>query len=415
MTLHERSARGSHMDVSPANWLDWQRESRSFESLAAWTNRQSLNLTGQGEPERLDVDTVSHEFFPLLGVQPLLGRAFEAEDDRPSPTRKVILSYSLWQRKFAADQNIIGRIIQLNAAPAEVIGVMPAGFHFLSQETDLWTVFGLDRNRDWRRTAGRFIPFVIGRLKPSITPAAAQTEMTTIAARLSQQHVFNRDTSFEVVPLREVLTGEVKTSLLVLFVAVGVLLLIACSNVANLLLARSANRRREMAIRTSLGAGRAAILRQLLIESLMLALAGGMAAMFIAKWCIGVLLALTPPNLLRLAAVPIDRWMLLYTFGLALTTGSVLGLVPAMPAISGQLTEYIRDGSRSVTSSPHLRRGLIVVQVAMTVVLLCGAGLLVRSLLELTVDPTGVSARDVLTLRVELPFTRYNPTQQVAF
>jgi putative ABC transport system permease protein len=413
--LHENSRRARRMDVSPANWLDWQRDSRSFESLAAWNNRFPSTLTGQGEPERLKADTVSYEFFTVLGVKPTLGRVFTADDDQPGSPRRVILSYSLWQRKFGGDDNIIGKTIALNAAPAEVIGVMPAGFHFMGNDTDVWNPFALDRNRAWRESAGRFIPFVVGRLKPSVTAAGVQTEMATIAARLAQLHAFNKDTSVKVIPLREVMTGEVRTSLLILFAAVGVLLLIACCNVANLLVARSAYRRREIAIRTSLGAGRGVIIRQLMIETLTLALAGGITAMLVAKWSIRVLLVLTPPSLLQLAAVPIDGWMLLYTLGLTLITGVVLGFAPAIPSIRGELTDYLREGTRSVTSSTHLRQGLIVVQVAMTVVLLCGASLLVRSLLALTNDPTGVHANDVLTLRVELPTSSYDPARQVNF
>src|SRR5262249_52873063 len=257
---------------------------------------------------------------------------------------------------------------------------------------------------------------VVGRLKPSVTAAAAQTEMASIATRLGQLYVFNKDTSVNVLPLRDVMTGDVRTSLLILFAAVGVLLLIGCFSVANVLVARTAYRRREIAIRTSLGAGRGAIVRQLIIESLTLALFAGVGGLFVAEWGIRLLLALTPPNLLQLTAVPIDRWILLYTLGLTLVTGVVLGLVPAMPAVRGQLTDYLRDGSRSVTSSTRLRQGLIVAQVAMTVILLCGAGLLVRSLVALTRDPVGVTAAsNVLTLRVELPVSRYSAARQVTF
>jgi putative ABC transport system permease protein len=239
--------------------------------------------------------------------------------------------------------------------------------------------------------------------------------METIARRLSQMHIFNRDTSVTVIPLREAMTGQVRTSLLVLFAAVGVLLLIACSNVANLVLARSAYRRREIAIRTSLGATRSAVVRQLITESLMLSIAGGIAAVFIARWGVVTLLALVPPNLLQTPSIPIDQWVLLYTLAISLLTGVVVGLVPALPAIRVQFADDLRSGTRSVTSSLSLRKGLIVVQVAMTVVLLCGAGLLVRSLLALIHDATGVRAENVLTMRVELPASRYNPPQRLGF
>jgi len=415
VVLHENSLRSRRMDVSPANWLDWQRDGRSFESLAAWTNRFPSTLTGQGEPERLKADTVSHEFFPLLGVKPLLGRVFTAEDDGPGAPRTAILSHTLWQRKFAGDEKIIGKMVELNATAVEVIGVMPAGFHFISHDTDVWHAFALDRNLPWRDRGGRFIPYVVGRVKPSVTLAAAQTELETIARRLGEMHVFNKDTSVTVIPLREAMTGEVRTSLLVLFAAVGVLLLIACSNVANLLLARSAYRRREMAIRISLGAGGGAIVRQLLIESMLLASAGGIAGILIARWGIGILVALAPANLVQIPDVGIDQWVLLYTLGISVLTGVVVGLAPAVPAVRGEAADYLRNGSRSVTRSSRLRQGLIIAQVAMTVVLLCGAGLLVRSLLALTRDETGVRADDVLSMRVELPTSRYNPAQRISF
>src|SRR5262252_2613956 len=415
VVLHESRRTAPQMDVSPANWLDWQRDSRSFESFAAWTNRFPSTLTGSGEPERLKAETVSHEFFPLLGLQPALGRIFSANDDRPGAPPTAILSYSLWQRKFAGDKGILGRTIELNAMAVEVIGVMPAGFRFLSYDSDVWHPFALDRNVSWRDTAGRFIPYVVARLKPSSTYDTAKAEMETIAGRLAHLHVFNRDTSVTVIPLREAMTGQVRTSLLVLFAAVGVLLLIACSNVANLVLARSAYRRREIAIQTSLGATRIAIVRQLVTESLLLAIAGGIAAVFVTRWGVGVLLALVPPTLLQTSSIPIDRWVLLYTLAISVLTGIVVGLAPALPAIRVDFAYYLRNGTRSVTLSLSLRKGLIVVQVAMTVVLLCGAGLLVRSLLALIHDATGVRAENVLTMRVELPASRYNPPQRLGF
>jgi putative ABC transport system permease protein len=413
--LHENRSTSSRMDVSPANWLDWQRDSESFEAFAAWTNRVPVTLSGDGEAERLDADNVSHEFFPLLGVAPALGRAFAAEDDQVGAPPRVILSHSLWQRRFGADRSIVGRVIQLNDVPTEVIGVMPPGFQFMSQETELWRPFGLDRARDWRGAGGRFIPFVVGRLKPSVTVEAAQAEMTAIAARLAELHAFNKNSSVNVIPLREVMSGQVRTSVLLLFAAVGVLLLIACSNIASLLLARAARRRRELAIRTSLGAGRAAIVQQLLIESIVLALAGGAAALLVARWSAEVLLSLAPPDLLPISDVSLDQRVLLYAFGLALLTGILVGLVPSIAAAREQPALSLREGSRSVTTSARLRQGLIVAQVAMTVVLLCGAGLLVRSLSALTADPTGVAAANVVTFRVDLPVSRYEPAQQVAF
>ena len=399
--------------VSPANWMDWQRESRSFEALAAWSTHQAT-LTGEGEPEVLNAQDVSAEFLPLMGIMPRLGRAFTPEDDRPRANPVVILSHGLWQRKFGGAVTAIGRVIELNATRCEIVGVMPPGFHFVSQDTDYWEPYRLDRHQAWRETAGRFIS-VVGRLGPGVTQAAAQVEMESLARRLEQIHPFNKNTSATVVPLRDVLTGEVRTSLLTLFAAVAVLLLIACFNVANLLLARSASRQRELAIRTALGAGRWAIVRQLLAESVLLALAGGVAGMLVARWGMTTLLALAPKGLLRVADVSLDRWMLFYTIAVSLMTGVVFGVVPAVSASAVSVIDRMRRGDRGTTHATRLRRASVVAQMAMTVVLLCGAGLLVRSFVALNGVDTGLDPRDVLTMRVGLPGARYDRVQRVAF
>jgi predicted permease len=415
MLLHENRPTSPNMDVNPSNWLDWQRDSKTFETFAAWTNRVPSTVTGQGEPERLETELVSQEFFSVLGVKPYMGRDFTTDDDRPGAPPTAIVSYALWQRKFGGDPAIIGKTVQINSRPVEIVGVMPAGFYFLSRETQIWRAWGLDRSLAWRERGGRFLPFVVGRVKADAAPAAAKTEMENIAKRLAESYEFNKGTSVTVIPVREIITGQVRTSLLILFSAVGVLLLIACSNVANLLIARSARQRREVAIRTSVGAGRAAIVRQLLVESLILATAGGIAGIFVAQWSLKSILTLAPATLLSMSAVKIDRSMLLYAFGLSVMTGVVVGLAPALPSIRLNVADYIRSGGRSVTASMALRRRLIVGQVALTVVLLCAAGLLVRSFVALTADPIGVDATNVLTMRVELPGARYNDDQMVRF
>ena len=262
-----------HADVSPANWLDWQRESRSFAALAAW-GANAMTLTGEGEPERLNGQSVSAEFLELLGVRPSLGRTFASDDDQPGAHRVVVLSDGFWRHRFGGTSNVIGKTIELDANAYEIVGVMPSGFRFMSPDVDYWVPYALSRTQDWRKTSGRFIN-VVGRLKPSITQSAAQTELIRIAQQLSATYTFNRDTSVAVVGLREALTGEIKASLVALFAAVGILVLIACFNVASMLLARSAARRQEIAIRASLGASRQAIVRQLLVESMVLAFAGG--------------------------------------------------------------------------------------------------------------------------------------------
>ena len=399
--------------VSPANWLDWQRDSRTLQTLAAW-RPSAGTLTGNGEPVRLNVQLVSSEFFPLLGVPPLLGRTIAVDDDRPNAPRVAVLSHRLWQGRFGGDAGIIGRTIQLNDTPAEVIGIMPAGFRFVSPDNDLWSAYQLDRSRAWRETDGRFIN-VVARVHPASTLGAARAEMEGIGQRLAALHAFNKHTSVRLVPLRDDLTGQVHTSLLVLYAAVGVLLSIACFNVANLLLARSASRRREIAIRTSLGAGRMAIIRQLLVESLLLAIAGGALGTALAAWSLHGLEAAAPTDLLRVSDLSVDLRVLLYTLGLSTLTGLVVGTVPAFLTARQSAATAIRAGGQTITHAPRVRQALVVCQVAMTVILLCGAGLLVRTLLALDGANSGLEKRDVLTMDVALPPPRYPPERRMLF
>jgi putative ABC transport system permease protein len=401
------------LSVSPANWLDWQRESRTLAMLAAW-RPTSFTLTGIGEPTRVNGQAVSSEFFPLLGVQPLLGRTLSADDDRPNAPRVVILSHQLWQGRFGGDPRVVGRVIQLSDSPAEVVGVMPAGFRFMRHDNELWTQFQLDRGRAWRDTAGRFMD-VIGRLHTGVTIGAARAEMEGIARQLAATHAFNKNTSVALVPLREELTGQVHSSLLVLYGAVGVLLAIACFNVANLLLARGASRRREIAIRTSLGAGRVAIVRQLLVESLLLSLAGGALGVALARSSLDALVAFAPADLLRVPELTIDLRVLLYTLGLSMTTGLVVGMVPALLVARQSIVDAIRTSGSRLSHAPRIRQALVVCQVAMTVTLLCGAGLLVRTVLALNRVNTGFDKHDLLTMEVGLPAARYTPERRIQY
>lgn len=399
--------------VSPANWLDWQRDSRTLRQLAAWRGA-SWTLTGAGDPIRLDVQLVSSEFFPLLGVQPLFGRTITPDDDRPNAPRVVVLSHDLWQQRFGGDPGVVGRAIQLNDNPARIVGVMPSGFRFLDRGTALWSAFQLDRREDWRATAGRFMN-VVARRRTGTPMSAARAEMAGIADRLAATYPFNKSTSLLMVPLREELTGRVKTSLLMLYGTVSVLLAIACLNVANLLVARAASRRRELAIRMSIGAGRAAIVRQLLVESVLLAGAGGVLGIALAHESLHALVALAPPDLLRVPSIAVDMRVLGYSLGLALATGVIVGVAPAMMAVGESLVTAIKASGPSVARAPRVRQALVVGQVAMAVVLLCGAGLLVRTLVALNLTPTGARTPDVLTMNVSLPGARYAPERRVEF
>lgn len=394
------------MDASPANWLDWQRESRTVQRFAAW-QPAAFVLRGAGEPRRVNGQSVSAEFFPLLGVAPLVGRTISADDDRPNGPRVAVLSYRIWQELFGGNPGAIGRTLQLNGQPFEVIGVMPAGFRFLQEDVELWTPAQLDRQRPWRDTSdGRFI-HVVGRLAEGSTLDTARDEMAAIARRLAAMHAFNRNTTALVTPLREVLTGQVRTSVLALFAGVAVLLAIACFNVANMLLARSVSRYREIAVRASLGAGRWAIARSLLLESLLLAGIGGALGVVLARASLDVLLAVAPTNLLGVSELFIDGRVLLYAFALTIATGALAGLAPVILATRRSMADTLRTRASTAAHSPRVRQALVVAQVALTVVLLCGAGVLVRTLAALDRANLGFEADDVLTMRLGISPIRY--------
>ena len=393
--------------VSPANWLDWQARSQTLSSMGVWFN-MARTLTGEGEPERLNGQYVSWEFFPTLGVKPLLGRTLTSDDDRPNAPQVAVLSHGLWQRRFGGNANVVGRIIQLDDTPVTIVGVMPPGFRFIQQDIDFWAAFGLDRNLPWREMAGRFTD-VVARIAPGATFVSAEAEMRTIAGALAATHPFNKDHSVVLVPLREELTGRVQRSLVVLYAAVGVLLAIACVNVANLLLARSAARRREIAIRTALGAGRLPIVRQFLVESLILAIGGGLLGLALARGSLDALLAFSPAGLLNVSELAIDRRVLGYALGLSILTGIIVGLMPAVSLVKRTFVAHISESGHRVTQSARLRRTLVVAQVAMTIVLLCAAGLLVRTVMALNGARGGIDRRNLLTMAVALPDTRYTP------
>jgi putative ABC transport system permease protein len=412
--VHEQNnARGTHSDVNPGNWLDWQRQSQTLAAQAAW-DPAAATLTGIGEPERLQALLVSHEFFPLLGVAPLVGRTIAPDDDRPDAPRVVVLSHALWQRRFNADPAVVGRIIRLNEEPNEVIGVMPPGFLFLFQETDFWTAFRLDRNAQWRDIAGRFMS-VVARMKPGVTLADAEGEMVTIATGLQTVHPRQQNMSVDLVPLRDELVGDVQGALLVLYGAVVLLLAIACLNVANLRLARARSRRREIAVRSSIGAGRIALVRQFVVESVVLAAIGGALGLLFARWSLNGLLALAPPDVVPVTELRLDRRILLYAVGVSVVTGIVVGLVPAIATLRRSLADTLRVSSSTITHASRMRQALVVGQVAMTVVLLSGAGLLMRTVAELTVVDPGFDRRDLLTMQLDLPNGRYDETRTVEF
>lgn len=412
--VYESRDSNSHNSVSPATWLDWQRDNRTLEAVAAWAAGRSATLTGVGDATRLSMQAVSAEFFPALGVPPILGRTINEDDDRPNAPDVAVISHRLWQTRFGGDRSLVGRIIQLNDTPTQVVGVMPPGFRFVYHENDVWVPLQLDRNAPWRDRGGRFIN-VVARMKAGIGIATARADMDQIAARLASTYEFNRNRTARLVPLREELTGQVEDSLIVLYIAVGVLLAIACLNTANLLIARAAARRQEIAIRTSLGAARGALIRQLLVESMLLAAAGGALGIVLARAILDALVAVAPTQLLGVLEVTIDARVLLYVAGISVLTGLAGGLAPAVIVARRPVVESLHAGSSRITQSPRVRQALVVGQVAMTVVLLCGAALLVRTVAALTSVNHGFEQHGLLTLQVALPGTRYPIERQVAF
>ena len=395
---------------SPANFLDWQKQATSFTGMAAMSER-SFNLTGVGEPERLEGRRVSANLFELLGVSARLGRTFVPEDDKPG-THVVLLSHSLWQQRFGSDPAVIGRALTLDGESYTVVGVMPPLVQlpgFDNRNDRLWVPIAFPAEEAAQR--GNHFLEVIARLKPGATLKQAQVEMDTIAARLEKQYpTYNARRGAVVVPLHEQLVGEIRPALLILFGAVGFVLLIACTNVANLLLARAAVRQKEIALRLALGASRGRLTRQFLTESVLLALFGAGLGLLLALGGIRVLRTFIPVTISQVETITIDGTVLIFTLLTALVTGIAFGLVPAIQGSHFNLNDTLKDGARdSASGSKGNRiRGLLVIgEVAVSFVLLIGAGLLINSFLHLrNLDP-GFRSDHLLTMKVNLSEVKY--------
>jgi putative ABC transport system permease protein len=402
--------------VSPANYRDWKAQNSVFESIAAFVSGKSTLNDGK-HVEELDEQYVTADLFPLLGVRPWRGRFFTAADDLPNTPNYVVISHRLWQTWFGSAEDVIGRHIQVSSRAATIIGVLPPGFYFRNREIDLWEALGLNPARDYRKNSGRYLS-TIGRLKPGVSEAAAQAQMSAIGKRLETDYpVFNKNWTVALEPLRDSMVREVKTSLLVLLGAVFLLLAVACANVANLLLARYTSRRREMAVRASIGAGHWRIVGQLVTESLVLGMAGGALGLLLARVAIQGLLVLAPHDLARDAAIQVDLRIVLFALALSLATGLVFGLGPSLAMARTDLIRGLRDDSRAgIGSHGRLRNFLVAAEVALCVMLLAGAGLLLRSFVGLqSVDP-GLNPSRVLTFRVSIPSAVYRePLRRIRF
>jgi predicted permease len=421
---------------SPAQAYDIKTQNHVFEATAI-TIGGSFNLTGQGQPERVDAARVSSSLFQLLGAEAKLGRVFQSAEDEPGQPQTVILSHGFWQRRFGSDPGVIGKTLVLNGISFQIVGVMTPAFT-LDKEV-MPAVNAIERaevllplpmNEAGRTDRDHEDFNIFAKLKPGVTARQAQAEMDIIAERMKQQYPDNYPPhgglTFSVVPLLEQVVGDIRLILYVLFGAVGFVLMVACANVANLLLARAAARQKEIAIRTAVGASRLRILRQLLTESILLALAGGLLGLLIAFLTVRMLRVYGPENIPRLMEVGVDARVLLFTFTVSLVTGVVFGLVPALRASKVDLNEALKEGVRdgaggggSVAlglSNHRLRKLLVIAEVALSLILLIGAGLLIRSYRLIVNANPGYNPRNVLSLRLALPASKYaRPEAMAAF
>jgi putative ABC transport system permease protein len=402
-------------EFSYPDYQDYQ-QNNVFEGLAAYTGGGAI-LSGQGDPESVNAPRVNAAFFSVLGVDPLLGRTFQNGDDNQNGPKVTVLTYGLWQRRFGADPNVIGRGLTINGESYTVIGVLPASFQFAMRPADLFLPYQPTQNQLTRRFMHG--TNLIGRLKPGKTADEAQSELNLIAGRIEQQ--FNDShagVKARVVPLQEEVVGNVRPILLVLLGAVGFVLLIACANVASLLLTRSLSRQKEVAIRSALGASRWRVIRQLLTESLLLSLAGGLAGLLIAYWGVPALVSVLPQS--QLSAMPfltslhIDTGILAFSVVLSLLTGLIFGLAPALQSSKLDLNEALKEGGRQTSAGAghRLRSAMVVTEIALAVVLLVGAGLMMKSLLRLLQTNIGFQTENLLTMTVILPPAKYTETNQ---
>lgn len=397
--------------VSFPNFMDWRDDRKIFAATSAVREDENFNFTGSGEPERLQGRLVSGGFLTTLGVSPHLGRDLTFEDDKPGAAPATILSYSFWNRRFGRDPNIIGKQLTLNNQSYTVVGITPAEFHF-GQDADVTVPIGLSAERFRTRGADPGIE-AVARLHPNMSQEQAAAELNVVYARMEQQYPqSNTGRRAFLVPVHESFVGDVRQPLLILLGAVGLVLLIACANVANLLLVRASTRRREMSVRVALGASRFRIVRQLLTESLLLAVIGAVLGILLAHWGTGFIGSQLPEGIPRLAEARVDTRVLAFTFAVSVITGLLFGLAPALQASRLNLTESLKEGDRGSSGGrQRLRSFLVVSEVALTLTLLVGAGLLIQSFRRvLEVDP-GFQAQNLLTMQVSIN----NPNgQQVA-
>jgi putative ABC transport system permease protein len=407
------------------HFLEWRRAAHSFPEMAL-INGITFNLTGSGEPERIPAARVSPSLFPMLGIQPHLGRTFSNEEDQPGRDRVVVMNENLWRQRFAADPGIIGRKIVLDGVPYEVIGVLPANFHFPKliqlfamnfggDQPQLWKPFGL--RDDEKSTMGDFNYACIARLGPGISQPQALAGLNVIQSDIAAHQAEKEELRAALVPLREQITGRTRGGLQLMFAAVGAVLLIGCVNIANLLLARATTRRREMAIRSAIGASSGRLVRQMLIESLTLSGLGGLAGFMLAYAAIRVILAFAPADLPRVDEIHLDARVLLFTSGISILAGLLFGFLPAWRFSQADPQEAMRSGARGTTvgkSSGRLRSLLVTLEVGLSAVCLVAGGLLLHSFFKLLQVDRGFETQHIATVALNIPNARYSDREKRA-
>ena len=411
--VYEKTPESEITSVSYPNFLDFRQQSQSFEDMSVFRT-QGYTITGGQGPERVQGQLISASLFSVLGVQPVVGRGILPEEDQPGGPLAVVISHGLWQRRFGGDPNLPGQPLNVNGKDYTIAGILPANFRFYSP-VDLFIPIGAQNNPTLQARELRVGIRVIARLKPGVTLEQARTEMDTLASTLAGQYPkSNEGFGVSLLSMQEDLVGTIKPTLLVLFGAVGFVLLIACANVANLLLARAASRQKEMAIRRSLGASRWRMIRQLLTESVLLAVTGGLLGLLLAFWATSALASSIPDNVPRADEIGVDGGVFVFTLVVSLLTGIIFGLVPALQASKPDLNETLKEGGRGATGGHNkVQSLLVIIEAALALVLLIGAGLLIKTFLQLRgVDP-GITTNNVLTLKTPLSVTTYNNAEKI--